>query len=377
MVASPAHARGERLDPSYGRVLWCVPPLRGEGVIDQGLALPATHAGAVPPDRFNTIKYPGDTMARRDTIKAWILQIRSNFLALAVLLTAMGLALAARDITRTGEGAFSAINALLLIAGVVLAHVSVNLFNEYSDYKTGIDANTSRTPFSGGTGMIQAGRTTPTAVITAAWQTLFWAFIIGLYFVIMSHWVVLAIMAVGAASIVLYTRHFARVLLGEFFAGLSLGSLVVIGTYIAMTATPEADVRGLFPAHLLLLSVPPGILTFLLLFLNEFPDADVDRAGGRFHLVIFLGKKKAALFYAFGLLAVYASIIALPVFGGYSWTVLLGLLTAPLAAKAAATALRYGEDTPRLIPAMGLNVIVVLATDFLLALAIVIEMLCV
>jgi 1,4-dihydroxy-2-naphthoate octaprenyltransferase len=47
----------------------------------------------------------------------------------------------------------------LLLAGVVLAHISVNLFNEYSDYKTGIDFNTHRSPFSGGSGMIVSGKT--------------------------------------------------------------------------------------------------------------------------------------------------------------------------------------------------------------------------
>ena len=46
---------------------------------------------------------------------------------------------------------------LLLVIGVVLAHVSVNLFNEISDYKSKIDENTVRTPFSGGSGMLQVG----------------------------------------------------------------------------------------------------------------------------------------------------------------------------------------------------------------------------
>ncbi|MBN2078541.1 MAG: prenyltransferase [Spirochaetes bacterium] len=313
-------------------------------------------------------------MTRRETMRIWLVQIRSNFLALAVLLTALGLALAALDLKREGMlDGFSALNAFLVILGVVLAHVSVNLFNEYSDHKTGIDSATVRTPFSGGTGMIQSGKTTPVAVSTAAWQTLFMAFLIGLYFAIMSHWIILVIMAVGGASIVLYTRHFARVLLGEFFAGLSLGSLVVIGTYVAMTAIPGADPGTLFPTRVILIAIPPGILTSLLLFLNEFPDAEADRAGGRFHLVIFLGKRRAAYLYVVGLLAVYASIIILPVLGYFSWISLLGLLTMPLAAKAAVTALRHAEDTPQLVPALGLNVIVVLATDLLLTIAVVLE----
>jgi 1,4-dihydroxy-2-naphthoate octaprenyltransferase len=35
-------------------------------------------------------------------------------------------------------------------------HVAVNALNEASDYKTGIDFNTERTPFSGGSGTLPA-----------------------------------------------------------------------------------------------------------------------------------------------------------------------------------------------------------------------------
>jgi 1,4-dihydroxy-2-naphthoate octaprenyltransferase len=313
-------------------------------------------------------------MEKRESIKIWALQIRSNFLLLAVLLAAIGIALAALQIKKTGVGSFSVIDAVLLVAGVVIAHASVNLFNEYSDFKTGIDNNTLKTPFSGGTGMIQSGKTTPVAVNTAAWQTLFWAFLIGLYFTIMSHWVVLIIMIVGGVSIVFYTRHFARVLLGEFFAGLSLGSLVVIGSFIAMTGSFTERFCDLFPAEVILISIPPGILTSLLLFLNEFPDAEADKAGGRFHLVIWLGKKKASYLYVFGLVMTYAFIIAAPLLQISSWWLLLGCLTVPLALKSGGMALKYCEDTPKLIPALGINVVVVLATDFLIAVAVLLEM---
>ncbi len=313
-------------------------------------------------------------MITRELIKTWIIQIRSNFLLLAVLLSFIGLALAGLFIKKTGVGSFSVIEAVVLVLGVVLTHVSVNLFNEYSDSKTGIDENTQRTPFSGGTGMIQEGKTTPLAVSTAAWQTLFWAFLIGLYFTIMSHWMVMVIMIIGAVSIVFYTQYFARVLMGEFFAGLSLGTLVVIGAFVAMTGNAAASVCDLFPAEVILISIPPGILTSLLLFLNEFPDAEADKQGGRFHLVIWLGKKKASYLYVAGLVLTYIFIIAAPLSGVSSWWIILGCGTIPLAVKAGMMALRHCEDTPKLVPALGINVMVVLGTDLLLAIAIVLEM---
>jgi 1,4-dihydroxy-2-naphthoate octaprenyltransferase len=43
---------------------------------------------------------------------------------------------------------------------------------------------------------------------------------------------------------------------------------------------------------------PPFFMTFNLLFLNEFPDEEADRAGGRRNLVLLLGRRTAGLLYA-------------------------------------------------------------------------------
>ncbi len=319
-------------------------------------------------------------MADRGTVGVWIAQVRGKFLVLAVVLVLLGLALAALDSGRPparGIGGtrrpFDPVDAALLLLGVVCAHASVNLFNEYSDSQTGIDDRTQRTPFSGGTGLIQSGATTPGAVRAAAWLTLSAAFCIGLYFAVRRHWVIGPIMVVGGLSTVLYTRCLARLLLGEFFAGLCLGSLVVIGTYIGMTARPGDSPAILFPGNVVLLSIPPGILTALLLFLNEFPDLEADRSGGRFHLVIWLGRRRASYLYAAGLAAVYLSIGLAPALGYSSGWPLLGLATLPIAARAARTVLRHHSDQERLVPALGANVAVVLGTDLLLAAGVAME----
>lgn len=291
--------------------------------------------------------------------------MRSNFLLLSVLLVGIGLSLAAWRMS--ADDVFSFVRALLLVVGVVLTHISVNLFNEYSDYKTGIDFKTRRTPFSGGSGMMQAGKTNPRSVLTAAIATLFIALVIGVYFCIISHWLLIVIVAIGGIAIVFYTDYLAKWLLGELFAGLTLGSLVVIGTYIAMTAHWQQPISDVLPLEVLLVSLPPGILTSLLLFLNEFPDVEADREGGRFHLVIWLGRKRASYLYAFGLFLVFALIIILPIFALTPPWILLALLTVPVAFRAGVTAIRYAEDIERLLPALGMNVIVVLATDALLA----------
>lgn len=310
-------------------------------------------------------------MSQPNKFKIWIDQFRGNFLLLAVVLVLLGSALAYKH-DLANEVTFSIVNALLMLIGNVLAHSSVNLFNEYFDYKTKIDFHTTRTPFSGGTGLMVQGVTTPKGVLTAAVLTLLISLIIGIYFVFVSHWFLLVLIAVGVISIVLYNLVLAKILMGEFFAGLALGTFVVLGTYIGLTATPDMPVSNLLPLSVILISIPPGILTALLLFLNEFPDADVDKEGGRFHIVNWLGRKTSAYLYCLGLLATYVMILLTPMLSFSTYFVYIGLLTLPLAIKAGTSALKFNSETEKLIPAMGINVLIVLVTDLLLAIGVMI-----
>lgn len=311
-------------------------------------------------------------MEKQSNVKLWMNQIRAPFLILAVFLVLIGLALVLRYQENLNQS-FNWFDALLILLGVVSAHISVNLFNEYSDFKSGIDFDTQKTPFSGGSGMLTQELIKPAKVRIAAIFTLLFSLVIGIYFTITSHWTIIPIALIGAFSIMFYTNFFARIMLGELFAGLSLGSLVVIGTYIAMHATPGMPLNALVPKEVYLLSIPPGILTSLLLFINEFPDMEADKKGGRKHLVIALGLRKAGYVYAFGMFLTFGTIVILPLTGITTSWVYLALLPLPLAIKASATAIKHGHDIPKMIPALGSNVITVLATDLLLAVAIFID----
>lgn len=306
--------------------------------------------------------------------KIWMAQIRANFLVLSVFLVLIGLALTVKY-PPLNDYHFNYLHALLLVIGVVSSHISVNLFNEYSDYYTQIDFNTHRTPFSGGSGMLTEGKSLPGQVLTVAVISLLVAFSIGVYFSLVSHWIIMLFSVIGFFSIVFYTNFLARFMLGELFAGLALGTLVVLGSYIAMTASTGTPVNSLLPAEVTWLSIPPGILTALLLFINQFPDREADIAGGRNHLVIRLGIKRSAWVYTAGMIVTFAIIIILPITGLSSFWLYLALFPIPLAVKASITAIRHGENNVKMLPALASNVMVVLFTDLLLAAAIFIEML--
>ena len=310
-------------------------------------------------------------MSGPNGIKVWLAQSRANFLILAVLLVAIGLVYAAKY---NFGGDFNPFHAVLLILGVVAAHMSVNLLNEYSDYNTRIDFNTIQTPFSGGSKMLIDGHTKPKSVLAAGLGALLMSLGIGLYFTLISHWSIIFFVIIGGLTIMFYTNFLAKILMGEIFAGLTLGTMVVLGTYIAMVANPSMSFGEIIPQEVWLISIPPGILTSLLLLLNEFPDAEMDREGGRNHLVIKFGKKVAAYIYAFGLLVTFGTIVILPIAGISSYWLYLALLPLPIAFKAGMTAIRHGDDMQKLVPSMGMNVMVVLGTDLLVAVSVLIGM---
>ncbi len=290
---------------------------------------------------------------KKINITIWLKEIRANFLILAVLLVMIGGAAALHG------GSFNNVIFIVTVIGVVFAHISVNLFNEYSDWKTGIDERTVRTPFSGGSGNLQKGLLKPSHVRMAAWTALAVSFFIGLWLALMSGWPVLVLIGIGGITSVFYTDYFTKWMIGEIASGITLGSFVVIGAYYVQT---EEITSGILWA-----SVSPGILTALLLLLNEFPDVEADRTGGRRNLVIVFGKRVSEIIYAVLLMFVFMVFILGIVTGEMPVGVLLCFITFPLAVYNAYRVLRYGNETMKIIPALGANVIIVLSIDFLLA----------
>ncbi len=286
-------------------------------------------------------------------IKIWLRQMRAPFLLLPAALVLLGTAIA------RSEGYFEPVRFILTFIGLLLAHISVNVFNEYSDYKSGIDFNTTRTPFSGGSAVLQQKLLAPGTVYLFALFCLTTAFVIGMYLVSQVGWKLLPLILFGGLTCYFYTSHIARLPVAELFAGLGLGSLPVIGTYVVQT--------GHYSPEVIVASITPGLLTANLLFLNEFPDYEADIGGGRRHLVITLGKKKASVVYAVLTGMVYLGVIVpvalkvMPVAG------LVALISLPAAIQAVRVTMKYYDDSPALISALKANVIVVLGTDILLA----------
>ncbi len=279
---------------------------------------------------------------------------RGPFLVLPVTLVAAGGAAAAYG----REGAFLWSRTLMALVGLVAAHVAVNALNEASDMRTGIDLDTTRTPFSGGSGTLPGGALSIRIAYAFGIAALAVAIAVGVFFLFKVGWVLLPLILFGTLSILTYTRVLTRVGLGELVAGMGLGGLPVIGVCLVQD--------GRLTAAAIAAAVPATLMTFNLLLLNEFPDVEADRGGGRRNLVLLLGRVRAARVYVLAAVATPATVIVAVVLGALPPLTLLAGLPTLAVVPAIRWALADPED-PVPIPALGGNVIWNLATNTMMA----------
>jgi 1,4-dihydroxy-2-naphthoate octaprenyltransferase len=287
------------------------------------------------------------------SIKVWIQEVRPQYLLLPVVLILVGTGAA---VWQSG-GQYNAFYATLALVGLMLAHASVNVLNDYFDFKSGVDLKTLKTPFSGGSGILPAGKLTARQVFWYGLILFLLTIPVGIFFVIVQGWQLLPLLLVGGLCILLYTSIILKNIFPEWSPGLGLGILPVLGAYFVQT--------GNYSWHALVASVPSGFLVLNLLLLNEFPDVEADMVASKKTLPITAGKKWAAVTYTSFLVLTYLWIIGSVIFKGMPVYCLLGLITLPFAFNAIRGSFK-SDDLGKIIPAMGQNVIVVLATQLLL-----------
>jgi len=285
-------------------------------------------------------------------MRTWFLATRPQFLIISVLQIFLGTAIA------WYYGYFSLLYCLLALVGLLLAHISVNTLNDYFDYKSGIDLEVKRTPFSGGSGVLSAGLLSPVSVGRFGLVCFLLAIPIGIYFVIVRGWLLVPILVAGALCVLLYTTHLTRWGVGEIACGLGLGTLPILGAYFVQSGT--------YTWEAVIAAIPTGIFLHNALLLNEFPDTEADEKAGKKTLPIVMGKKKASLLYLILIIAMYVWIAVWSIAGFMPIFALLGLLTLPLAVKAIKGARNYDEES-KLPSALGANLMAGLGTQALLA----------
>jgi len=162
------------------------------------------------------------------------------------------------------------------------------------------------TPFSGGSGILPAGKLTAKQVLWYGIICFAIAVPIGIFFAVAEGWLLLPLLALGGICILLYTSLILKNFFPEWSPGLGLGILPVLGAYFVQS--------GNYSWTALIASVPSGFLVLNLLLLNEFPDVEADLIGHKKTLPITAGKRWAAVVYSTCVILTYLWIIGAVIF---------------------------------------------------------------
>jgi len=272
---------------------------------------------------------------------------RLPFLSATAVPVLLGIAVAA------SHGAFTWWTALLTLIGGSLAHLAINVTNDIFDTLSGADdANTTPTQFSGGSRVAVYDLVSIRGLSWLAIGLFAAAGAIGLLLVAVTQ--SLTLLAIGVAGVVVGVAYTAPPLklvyrgLGEVAVALGFGPIMLLGAYVVQT--------GELAWEPFALSLVPGILIALILYVNEIPDRRSDAEAGKRTLPVRLAPDTVRSGYLVAALAAFAIIVAGVAAGLFPWAALIALAAVPIALRVHA-GLKVHYDSPyTLMAVMGTNV---------------------
>ncbi len=175
--------------------------------------------------------------------------IRAPVLVMTVCATVVGILLA------TGVGVFHLDRALALLTGLIMAHATNNLLNDWIDSRRGVDRdNYFRTRY--GVQVIESGLVQPVPFMIIVVLTALPALLAGAYLVALSGVIAFYLMLAGAFFVVFYTWPLKYLALGEVAVLLVWGPLMIAGSYYVMVG----DVSGAVWLISLVMGIPPTLV---------------------------------------------------------------------------------------------------------------------
>ena len=240
----------------------------------------------------------------------WWLAIRPKTLPAAACPVVVGAACAAAD------HVFSALMCAAALAGALLIQISVNLANDYFDFKNNIDTPDRKGPVR----MTQSGLIPASTVRNAFLLTMLVASGIGIWLIIKGGWVILSIVIASLIGVVCYSAGpypIASNGLGEVFVFIFFGPVAVLGTYYLMA--------GHVMPSTVVASVPVGLLVTAIIVVNNLRDIETDARTGKRTLAVILGPWRTKT--EFMILVLISFLIPCLMFASsvWSWPILLPL----------------------------------------------------
>ncbi len=274
---------------------------------------------------------------------AWRRALRLYFVLPSILPALLG------SVIAWAQGfAFDPVFFFLVILGVTFNHFGLNLVDDVLDYRHAVDLKKSgeKNFFTGGSGVLPEGILKDTDMLRVAAGLFATTAVIGAYLAWTCGWPVLALGVFGMLSSIFYTTPPVRYGyrgFGELGLLVNFGPVIVLGAYYVQARS--------FAFEPLLASLVPGLMMWSMILINEIPDYEADRLGGKWNLVARFGRKAGALLYGAGLTAAYGILIISALTDILSPWIMLGLLSLPFAVKTFVVMGQHLDDPLRMAPA--------------------------
>jgi len=278
-----------------------------------------------------------------NTIFFWLKHARSIALPQSAMPAVLAVCMASQR-----EG-FSIFAGLLAVLGVMAGHLSINLFDDYFDYKVkktdyrtqmehkGMRARISKCTY------LTSGEATIKQLLIACFVFGCVALFIGFILFLYRGPVILLLAAITGLTGIFYSGPPLRLSyhgLGEIVIGIVFGPLLMAGVYYAAC--------GIFDSSVFFVSVPVGLLVSNIVYSHSIMDYEPDKEVGKMTFAILLNSKKLMLACLLFLLVLTFSILVSGVVSGYlSLFYLLPLLTIPMAVSLFHLMVEFVRDPKR------------------------------
>lgn len=278
-----------------------------------------------------------ETARHRRTFKFWSRVTRLPFLTATLVPVLLGAAMAHRLGYEVSLGWLS-----LTLLAVAFLHIGTNTLNDYFDDKSGADVENQNyiAPFTGGSRAIQSGVIAARGMLIVSVVAFVFSVLLAVPLLFRAGLPVLFLGLEGLVAGIFYTapplRFVAKRGLGEFLIGLNMGPLMVVGATLIQTGTLEWQA--------FLAGIPVGLFVTAIIYINEFPDYDGDKAAGKNTLIVHFGQRRSRIGFVLLLTAAFLSIFILAFSGILPLWSLLSLLGIFLAYRAIKVLYRYYDS---------------------------------
>jgi 1,4-dihydroxy-2-naphthoate octaprenyltransferase len=207
-------------------------------------------------------------------------------------------------------GAFNWPLFLLALFAMMALHSGANIANDYFDHVSGNDwANKNVTPFSGGRQFIQQGILSPKATLLASLVCLTAGAALGVVILMITRSVfILALGIIGLLGGFFYTAPPVKIGyrgVGEVAIAFLFGVLPVYGSYYLQVYPPFVWRAGSIDYLPLPAGCIVGIMIFLVILANEFPDLAADAAVNKKTLVVLFGVRPCVWLYRIAVISTF------------------------------------------------------------------------